>query len=74
MYPRTWTGVTGIGSGAEWGTAKQNGYGGITYSKPQPITQEEGETDYVLEKAYYKARWIEWNGIKVGTKGGQWIA
>jgi hypothetical protein len=70
MYPRTWTGVTGIGSGAEWGTAKRNGYGGITHSKPQPITEEEGEMDYVLEKAYYKQGWIDWNGIKVGTKGG----
>lgn len=52
-YSRAWTSVTGIGSGAEWGTGRLSRYGGIVHSEPQPITDEEGEIG-VLERAYYK--------------------
>jgi hypothetical protein len=59
LHPREWTSVSGIGRGEEWGTGKLNGYDGIMYSEPQPITKEEGEVDYVVEKAYYIEKYAD---------------
>ncbi|KAF1918435.1 hypothetical protein BDU57DRAFT_199032 [Ampelomyces quisqualis] len=74
LHPRAWTSVSGIGRGAEWGTAKVQGYGGIMHSDPRPITMEEGEVDYVVEKGYGVGEWrrAEKRGDDAGKEDLGW--